>query len=139
MLDEAAKVGIPDKNGSKDELLLEVNWNKAMEGTTNVRVTLGDKSVVVDLKDLFFFVFTAGTQEMQDDLMPVRKTQVYKQIRQHRIVTKRAMKAGEMIIANCEIDIPLSVVDTLKGELFKKKTDMISRNNRKSVGNLFIP
>lgn len=119
MIDEHQIVGIPNKYGS-GELVLELNWNKRVS-PTDVRVRIGKESLVVDLKDLFFFVFTAGTTEMQSDLMPVRQTQVYKQIKQHRILLKRDVKKGEYIVANCETDIPVSVVDTLRGELFKNK------------------
>ena len=119
MISEPQKVSIPSKTNGK-ELELELNWNNSVL-PTDVRVKLGDEETVIDLKDLYFFVFTAGTEEMQSDLMPVKQTQVYKQIRQHRIVCNKPMKMGEMIIANCEIDIPVSVVEGLRGDLFKKK------------------
>lgn len=119
MIDDSQKIEIPSKTGGKG-VQLELNWNSSVS-PTDVRVTMGEESAVVDLKDLYFFVFTAGTAEMQDNLMPVRQTQVYKLIKQHRIVAKKNIKPGEMIIANCEVDIPVSVVDTLRGELFKKR------------------
>ena len=119
MFDKPQKVAIPSKTNSK-ELELELNWNKLVK-PTDVKVKVGNEELVIDLKDLYFFVFTAGTADMQDGLMPVRKTQVYKQIKQHRIVLKKDLKAGEQIIANCSTDIPISVVDTLRGELFNNK------------------
>ena len=119
MLYEPQKVAIPSKTNSK-ELELELNWNKKVK-PTDVKVTVGKEELVIDLKDLFYFVFTAGTADMQADLMPVRQTKVYKQIKQHRILINRDIKKGEYIVANCETDIPVSVVDTLRGELFKNK------------------
>ncbi len=119
MFDKPQKIAIPSKTNSK-ELELELNWNKLVK-PTDVKVKVGNEELVIDLKDLYFFVFTAGTADMQDGLMPVRKTQVYKQIKQHRIVLKKDLKAGEQIIANCSTDIPISVVDTLRGELFNNK------------------
>ncbi len=119
MISEPQKVAIPSKTNSK-ELELELNWNSRVK-PTDVKVKVGKEELVIDLKDLYFFVFTVGTAEMQDGLMPVRKTQVYKQIKQHRILLKRDVKKGEYIVANCETDIPVSVVDTLRGELFKNK------------------
>ncbi len=119
MIDESQKIGIPSKTNGK-ELELELNWNTKVK-PTDVRVRIGKEELVIDLKDLFFFVFTAGTADMQADLMPVRQTKVYKQIRQHRLVLKKDMKAGQMVIANCETDVETSVVDSLKGELFKSK------------------
>lgn len=119
MITEHQKVGIQDKSSSK-EVALELNWNNSVT-PNDVKITIGDETAIVDLKDLYFFVFTAGTADMQSDLMPVRQTQVYKQIRQHRIIANKDIKRGQMIIANCEIDIPVSVVDGLRGELFKKR------------------
>ena len=119
MIEESNKVIIPAKDSGK-EMSLELNWNKSVK-TTDVKVCIGKEEMVIDLKDLYFFVFTAGTADMQDDLMPVRQTKVYKQIKQHRIVAQKHIKPGQMIIANCETDIPISIYDGLKKDLFNQK------------------
>lgn len=119
MLKEQEKFILPDLD-KKNELGLEVNWNGNSEKL--VKVTLGGQQCTVRVIDLYKFIFVVCDTEQQSELLPIRKTEVRKYVKQHRIRAKKDIKVGDELVVNCEIDVPLTVVDGLTGSFSKRKS-----------------
>ena len=113
MLETENTVVLPGLSGD-----VELSVSPAYPG--EVRLTFKGESTKIKMDDLFGFVFVAVDSEKQTDLIPVRHTTVTKYVKQHTIQVKKDMKNGEQIVVNCEIDVPTTVVDALKGTPFKQ-------------------
>lgn len=108
------KAVLPTKDNT--EVTLEMNWKQKLD-LTDVRIRVADKTAIISLKDLFAFVLIEGDEKMKEELLPERKTKMYKYIRQHKISINKNMKRGDIVFANCEIDIPKLMVETLREEI----------------------
>lgn len=124
MLQEHNKAVIPDLNG-KHDVGLEVNWRTDLDRV--VRISLGDKEAVIPMRELYGFVFVAADAEQQMEMLPVRKTTITKYVRQHKVKAKEAIRPGQELVVNCEIDVPTIVQDGLRKDIFgnKKKSSLI--------------
>lgn len=109
---------IPDIKHQND---IECEINKNDEYQDYVVLKMGDKKAYVKIKDLYGLIFMLVGEEEQKDMMPVRKTEVRIYERQHRIKLKKDMKKGEIVVANCRIEVPLIVEEGLYG-LVKRRT-----------------
>lgn len=83
---------------------------------------VGDETSLVSRKDLYSLVFALGDNVTQDALMPVRQTKVHKYIKQHRVKVKKHLKPGDEVVVNCEIDVPITIEDGLKGLVNRVKS-----------------
>ena len=108
-----------DKN-KKNNLICKVNW--APHEISTIKMSIGDKEAIIPIAELVGLLLSIGNEEQRDSLMPVRKTEVRKYIRQHKIMAKKNIKKGEFIVVNCEIDVPLTVTEGLAGIIGKKKS-----------------
>ena len=120
MIKSANKVNIPSIDGGED-LKIEFNYNKQAKEDRILKVTLGDTKTYVKFEDLYGLIFVIANQNEQDNIMPVRQTQITKFVKQHTIRCKKNMKRGEDIIVNCSIDVPTTVTEGLRGLLQNKK------------------
>ena len=100
----------------------EVHWNQGTDDT--VRITIGDKSAVIPYASLYGFVFINSEGEDMNNLMPVKQTVVKHLRKQHRVTVQRNIKRGEQLVVNCEIDIPVAIIQALKGDLGKIPIDI---------------
>lgn len=84
-----------------------------------LRVIVGDKELTSMVKkvDLWGAVFAITDGKMQDDLMPVRQTQMMTFERIHSVRAKRDIKKGDVLRFKSKIDVPLTIVESLKGML----------------------
>ena len=115
---------LEDKNGRNN---IEVEVNKKEEFQDDVEFKVKDNmgewiKSRISIKDLYGLIFVLVGHEEQQEMMPVRRTEVRYYERQHRIKCKRDMKKGEEIIANCKISVPLVVEEGLRGLLKKRQT-----------------
>jgi hypothetical protein len=117
-----------DKRGRND-IEIEINKNDKQQDYVEFRVKdkHGDwiKSDI-GIKELYGMIFLLVDKEQQAELMPVRQTQVRIYERQHRIKLKKDMKRGEIVVANCRVEVPLIVEEGLAG-LIKSKARRISK------------
>ena len=75
-----------------------------------------ETKIAIELQRLFEFCFTiAEDPDVQAQLLPTRKTDILQFVRQHQVVLKQDMKAGESVYARCVVDIPQTTIDALKG------------------------
>lgn len=122
MIKEQERFQLKDLNGVHD-IKIDVQWNKGSEKLA--KLTIGDKQSVIKIVDLYKFVFVACDAEQQDDLLPMRQTQVRKYIKQHKVQVKKNLKPGDFLVVNCEIDVPLTVTEGLNGSLKTKKSSFL--------------
>ena len=115
---------LSDKNGRYD-IQVEVNKEGEMRDDVEFRIkdAMGEwiKSRIA-IKDLYGLIFVLVNPEQQQEMMPVRKTEIRYYERQHRVKVKRDIKRGEEVIVNCKISVPLVVEEGLAGLLKRKQT-----------------
>ena len=77
--------------------------------------------------DLWMMVFSMMDDDLQDRMIPTKKTEMEKFVRTHSIKATRDIQAGEIVKFHCEIDIPAVVAEGIRnpkeGEIeFNPKT-----------------
>lgn len=105
MIDTYEKFRLPDENKAH-EMFAEVNWNTADEKTNKcqfVKLTLGDKEVLVRKEHFIAFLFAIGTGEEQMGMIPqtITKTRWYE--------TVVSVKATKDIRKGEEVTFPLKL------------------------------
>ena len=118
---------------NKNNIEVETNKNDKQQGYVEIRIKDKDGEWIksyIDIKELYGLIFMLVGEKEQQEMMPVRKTQVRVYERQHRIKLKKDMRKGEIVIANCRINVPLIVEEGLSG--------LIKRKARRSSG-IFLP
>ncbi len=86
-----------------------------------VRMTLGKETTECTKMDLWAMVFAIMGPDEQEQIMPVRQTEVMHFEKKHMIQLKRDMKKGEVVMAVCRQSVPVTVVEGLKG-MIKENT-----------------
>jgi hypothetical protein len=114
----------------KGENNIEVEINKGNEASEVVEMKVKDEEgnwikSVVSIRELYGMIFMLVGPKEQQELLPVRKTEVRVYERQHKIKLSRDMRKGEIVIANCKMDIPLMVEEGLYG-LVKRRAKTVS-------------
>ncbi len=79
-----------------------------------VKVSIGRASVDMKVIDFWGIAFSMVNSEMKDQLLPVRKEEMMKFKRVHKIQLEKDMKAGEVITVACTIDVPLTIAEGKK-------------------------
>jgi len=120
MMEGHEKAIYRDLSSRHNDLSMEVNWNT--ESGDTVRLTIGDKLAVIKYEDLFSFVFLNGSVEQKADMLPTTQTVVTKFKKIHIVEAKKNITKGEKIKVRCEIDVPTTVVQALKGDVAKFTT-----------------
>lgn len=91
-----------------------------------IDVTIGKEHGKIKYSDLFGMVFTIADPKRQEEMMPVRQTEVMRYRKVHAVQLKKDMHKGEIMKVRCETDVPLTVVEGLRGLVEKeKKTTLI--------------
>lgn len=81
--------------------------------TSNLEVTIAGITCVVPFANLYEFMFTISDKDKRVDLIPVHKREMRRFVRQHNVVAKKDLKAGETLVVNCNVDVPEVVVQGL--------------------------
>jgi hypothetical protein len=113
VLESHQKVVLDDLKG-KRKVELEVNFSPDPKYKDCVRVMMGSEEAFIPIQDLFGFIFVVANEEQQAEMVPVRHTVVQKYMKQHHVVAKKTIRPGEHLIVNCEIDVPVTIVDAFK-------------------------
>lgn len=111
-----------DRN-DKNDIECEINKTNKQQDYVEFRVKdEKDKWIksYIKIAELYALIFMIVDKEQQAEMMPVRKTEVRIYERQHRIKLKKDMKKGEIVVANCRLEIPLIVEEGL-WSLIKRK------------------
>ena len=114
MLSTYNKAVLRDLKGKRD-LDFEVNFSDNPDFKECVRVKMGSEEAIIPLQDIYSFMLIAGTPEQQDNLIPVKQTMINKIIKRHVVAAKKDIKKGELINFRCETNVPVEVVEGLRG------------------------
>lgn len=120
MLSEYNKAVLRDLKGKRD-LDFEVNFTKNPDFKECVKVTMGKEEAIIPLEDIYGFIMIAGTPEQQDNLLPIKTTTVKKIIKRHVVAAKKDIRKGELINFRCETNVPIEIVEGLKGLINKPR------------------
>lgn len=104
---------------------VEVNKNNKIEDYVEFRVKDESGNWIksyIKIKELYALIFMLVGKEEQEALMPIKQTEVRTYERQHRIKLKKDMKKGEIVVANCRINVPLIIENRLRGIIGNRKS-----------------
>jgi hypothetical protein len=118
MIKERNKVTLPDCSGKND---MEVEMNVSESTSDAVKVTIAGKSAFIKIEDLYGMIFVLCDPEQQMNMMPVRHTTIRKLVRWHTVEVKKDMRKGERLVVKCETDVPMTVEEGLRADVFRKK------------------
>ena len=102
---------------------MEIEMNVSESTTDTVKITIAGKSSFIKIEDLYGLVFVMCDPEQQMDMMPVRHTTIRKLVRWHTVEVKKDMRKGERLIVKCETDVPMTVEEGLRADVFKKRKE----------------
>ena len=108
-------------NGPDGELEFEVDPDIEM-----FRVKIGKQWKRFKKSDLWSMVFVIATPEQQEQMIPVRRSEVLTYRRIHRIQLKNDMKKGQVVKCKCEINVEQTVVEGLKGMIEQQASKVTS-------------
>ena len=107
---------LSDKNGRHD-IECEVNKGDKIRDYVEMRVKDDDGEWIksqICIKDLYGLVFMLVGEKEQQEMMPVRKTDIRVYERQHRIKLSRDMRKGEIVVANCKVSVPTRIEENIR-------------------------
>lgn len=83
----------------------------------------GGETIVVSQQELVTLAFVAAKPEFQDYLVKstTQEVRVYK--KQHTVKVQKDLKAGEEMVVNCEVNIPVLIENRIKEELQNEKVN----------------
>lgn len=120
MLSEYNKARLYDLKGKRN-IDFEVNFSDNPDFKECVRVNMGSEEAIIPLQEIYGFIMIAGTPEQQDNLMPIKQTTVKKIIKRHVVQLKKDLKKGEFMNVRCETNVPVEIVEGLKGLMNKPR------------------
>lgn len=119
MITEHTKARIHDLRG-KHDMDLEINFSVNPDFKNCVKVSVGKEEIIVDMKDLYEFVFWAANEEQQANLVPMSQTKVRTIEKLHRVEAKKDIKKGEFLNVRCVTNVPVEIWDGLAGMMGKR-------------------
>lgn len=81
----------------------------------------GQKDRLVRKVDLWGACFLMADGKTQDQLMPIRQTEMTTVVRLHQVRVGKDLKKGEILSVRCETSLPTAVEEGLAGTLMKKR------------------
>jgi len=121
---------LQDKN-NRCNIEVEINKGGEIKDYVEFRVKDKDKNWVksyISIKELYSLIFLIVDDKQQQELMPVKQTEVKIIERQHRIMLGKDMKKGEIVVANCRIEVPVRVEENIRalmGKKYQKKSNIL--------------
>ena len=87
-----------------------------------LRLRIGNESRMIRKSELYSFCYIIADSATQDQLTPIKMTEVQHFTRMHRIKLKKDMRAGDTVTCRCHVSVPTTVVEGLKHIVDRKKT-----------------
>lgn len=106
-----------DEN-KKNDVFVEVNWNKQKTPCEFVRFTLGGKEAIVKKEYLLLFLFQIGNEDEQRKMIPQTQTRSRWYNTVVTVKAKKDLKAGEELTFPLKLTIP-DVTEEVIGEIKK--------------------
>jgi hypothetical protein len=89
------------------------NITVRVRGKNNLKMCMGDLCAYITIRELYELLLVITDEEQRANILPVRRKELMKFVRQHSVKLKNDMKAGEMMVVNCEVNVPKIVVDNI--------------------------
>ncbi len=128
MLDTYEKFRLTNKTGrtDQDNLFAEVNWSdkEEIQGCKVIKFTLGDKTAIIDRNELNAMLFTIGTSQDQQKMIPqiIRRSKWYETI--IGVKAKKDICKGEEIRFPLKITLP-SIEEEAIAEIKQQKSEVL--------------
>mgnify|MGYP001606771413 FL=1 len=121
---DSRKLVVGDVSGRSKDVVFEVNWNKFSKKKGFIKISIDNKTAVVDRQQLWGVLFMLGSAYEQEKLVSpfMHQVKVHKYTKMIGITTSRDIRKGEMINTLLEF--------TLNPET---NTVTIGKGNRKSL------
>ena len=95
-----------------------------------MHLKIGKEKARIKHNDLWMMVFMTSGQKKQDDLIEIDSRDMMQFVRQHQVKATKDIKEGEMITVNCNVNVPLVVVESLlKKEGIEDVTTVLKRTD----------
>lgn len=78
-------------------LKIEANWNEEVKPGKKFKITVGDKTEIMDRKDLYSLMMLFGDEEQQSNLIPVVHSKIITVKRLLTVRAKKDIKKSELI------------------------------------------
>ena len=123
MLSEQTKVVLSDLR-RKTDMGMEVLFSDNPELKDTIKVTMGKEDAIINIKELYSFMFVIANAQQQEQLMPVKQETVRKIVKRHVVKVTKDIKKGEMLNVRCETNVPVEIWEGMRGmtgkTMFKK-------------------
>lgn len=99
MVEGRQKVVLKDFSGNNLDVIFEINWNSFTSSKGWSKITVGDKTVVLDKNHLWSILFMLGNEKEQQEMLSRRTkmNRVRKHMRVIGVKTTRKVEKGELI------------------------------------------
>src|SRR3990167_10432155 len=108
------------RGSSGNNITAEINFSEKEELADCVKLTMGDKTAMIPIKELHSLVWSIADREQRDNLTPVKQTLVRKLVKRHVVEAKKDIRKGEMINVRCETNVPVEIYEGLRGFMPKR-------------------
>lgn len=101
-------------------LTAEVNWNEATRPCRVIRLTVGGKECIMERADLYSLLFLFGDEDQQEQLVPVKSTEVSMMRRWVGVRLKKDMKKGDKVHVLVEFPVERRVREKFQIDMAKE-------------------
>lgn len=99
---------------------LEINFSEDPLFKNCVKIKVGKEDLMIDMKDLYEFVFWAADPENQASLIPMSQTKVRTIQKIHKVKVTKDIKKGEFLNVRCVTNVPVEIWDGLASMMGKR-------------------
>lgn len=99
---------------------VSVNWNEAVRPCQQIRFIIDGKECIISRAELYSLLFLFGDEEQQEQLIPVKSTEVSMLKRWVGIRLKRNMKKGEELHVMVEFPVEQRVKEKFQIDMAKE-------------------
>src|SRR3990167_11490268 len=86
-------------------MTVEANWNEAVQGCSHIKFIIDGKECIIPRAELYSLLFLFGDEEQQEQLIPVKSSEVSMMLRWVKRRAKKDIKKGEIL--QTMIDFPV--------------------------------
>lgn len=130
---DRTKLAINDVSGRGEDVIFEVNWNSLVRKKGYIKISIGDKTAVVDKQQLWSILFMLGSAEEQEALVSpfMKQTKVTKYFKIIGVTATKTIQKGEML--NVPLEFTLNPEDNSviigKGSMGNMRKAVLSGRN----------
>ena len=100
---------------NQNNITVEINFSDKEDLADCVKLTMGDKSALIPIKELHSLVWMVVDANQREEMTPVVQKNIRYVEGYHKIQVKKDIKKGEYIMARYQVPVEERVVQGLKG------------------------